>query len=129
MMNTKKPIYDILVIDDDQDMCASLADVLSLDSDYNVITSSEPRKAIEMVRKRKYSLIVIDYKMPEIDGLETIRALKQLRPSIPIVMLTAFLSTDLVEKAQKEGVLTVLSKFIWPDEFLRQVGDALGKTN
>jgi len=82
-----------------------------------------------MVRKKNYSLVIIDYKMPEMDGLSVIKTMKELRPSIPVIMLTAFLSTELVEEALKEGVLSVLSKFIWPDELLRQIGAAVGKTN
>lgn len=126
-MDKKKPVYSILIIDDDRDMCISLADVISLDADYEVTTSSLPKKAVEMVRKKKYSLVITDYKMPEMNGIEAVRAMKNLRPDMPILMLTAFLSTELVEEAQKEGVITVLSKFIWPDELLRQIGHALGR--
>ncbi len=128
-MNKKKPKYSILVVDDDRDMCLSLIDVISLDADYEAVSSSNPKKAIEMVRKKNYSLVIIDYKMPEMDGLSVIKTMQELRPSIPVIMLTAFLSTELVEEALKEGVLSVLSKFIWPDELLRQIGAAVGKTN
>ena len=128
-MNKKKPKYSILVVDDDRDMCLSLIDVISLDADYKAVSSSSPKKAIEMVRKKNYSLVIIDYKMPEMDGLSVIKTMQELRPSIPVIMLTAFLSTELVEEALKEGVLSVLSKFIWPDELLRQIGTAVGKTN
>lgn len=128
-MNKKKPIYRILIVDDDRDMCSSLVDVISFDPEYDVTSSSNPKRAVEMVRKNNYSLVLIDYKMPEMSGVEAVRAMKAIRPDLRVIMLTAFLSTELFEEAHKEGVITVLSKFIWPDELLRQISAALGKTS
>jgi DNA-binding NtrC family response regulator len=126
-MAKKKPKYSILIVDDDRDMCASLADVISLDTDYETVSASNPQKAIEIVRKRTFSLLLIDYKMPIMNGLETIHKIRAVRPELPIIILTAFLSAELVEEASRENVLRVLSKFIWPDELLRQIDAAVGK--
>jgi two-component system, NtrC family, response regulator HydG len=119
---------NILIVDDDRDMCSSLADVMSLVDDYNVTTCTNPKKAIELVRKTDLSLVLMDYKMPDMNGIETVKEIKKIKPDLPIIILTAFLSAELVEEARREGVLTVLSKFIWPDELLRQVGKVFGKT-
>lgn len=126
-MRKKKPSYSILIVDDDRDMCISLADVISLDSDYEVTASSSPKKAVEMARKKEYSLLIIDYKMPDMNGIETIKAIRNVSPGLRVIILTAFLSTELVEEARKEGVSTVLSKFIWPDELLKQISAELKK--
>ncbi len=130
-MNKPKPkkqhSYSILIVDDDRDMCSSLMDVISVDSDYEVSFSSHPKKAVEMVRKNDYSLVIIDYKMPEMNGLETVKAMRDIRPSLRVIMLTAFLSAELVDDARNAGIITVLSKFIWPDELLRQISSALSR--
>ncbi|HPN73085.1 MAG TPA: response regulator [Candidatus Omnitrophota bacterium] len=123
----KQPSYSILIVDDDRDMCSSLMDVISVDSDYEVSVSSHPKKAVEMVRKNDYSLVIIDYKMPEMNGLEAVKAMRDIRPSLRVIMLTAFLSAELVDDARNVGIITVLSKFIWPDELLRQISSALSR--
>ncbi|MFA6636745.1 MAG: response regulator [Candidatus Omnitrophota bacterium] len=128
MKNRKNLKHNILIVDDDRDMCSSLADVMSLVNDYNVTTCTSPKKAIEIVRKTDLSLVLIDYKMPDMNGIETVKEIRKIKPDLPIIMLTAFLSAELVEEARREGVLTVLSKFIWPDELLRQIGAVFGKT-
>jgi two-component system, NtrC family, nitrogen regulation response regulator NtrX len=123
----KRPEHNILIVDDDKDMCLSLADVISLDDDCAFEFSTNPKNAIAMARAKDYSLIIIDYKMPVMNGIEVLRALKKIKAETPVIMLTAFLSTELVEEAHKEGIAIVLSKFIWPDELLRQVSTALKK--
>jgi two-component system, NtrC family, response regulator AtoC len=109
-------------------MCSSLEDVMSIVDDYNVTTCTNPKKAIELTRKTDLSLVLIDYKMPDMNGIEAVKEIKKIKPDLPVIMLTAFLSSELVEEARREGVFTVLSKFIWPDELLRQVGKVFGKT-
>jgi len=116
----------ILLVDDDKDMCRSLADVMMLDSDYEVSYSTDPFRALKMVKINDYSLIILDYKMPEMDGLELLKRIKQLKSGSTVFMLTAFISTELIDAAKKEGAAKVLSKFIWPDELLKHVKEILG---
>ena len=54
-----------------------------------------------------------------------LKKIKEVNPQNRVLMLTAFLSTELVEQAEKEGANKVLSKFIWPDELLKQIGELL----
>ena len=124
-MNEKKT-PEILLVDDDKDMCESLADVITLDCPYNVSTTTRPFEALEMVKEKDFSLIIIDYKMPEMNGVELLKRLKQIKPDTIIFMLTAFISNELIEQAKKEGADRVLSKFIWPDEILKCIKDAIG---
>lgn len=115
----------ILLVDDDRDMCESLADVLTLESDYMVSYTTDPLKALELVKKEDFSLIVLDYKMPEMSGLELLKRVKELRPAVKVFILTAFISNELIVHAKKEGALRVLSKFIWPDEIIKCIKEAL----
>jgi two-component system NtrC family response regulator len=115
----------ILLVDDDKDMCESLADVLTLDSSYNVSYTTEPLKALEMIEEEDYSLIIIDYKMPQMNGVELLKRMKTAKPELIIFMLTAFISNELIEQAKKEGANKVLSKFIWPDEILKHIKEVI----
>jgi CheY-like chemotaxis protein len=122
---TEKP--RILLVDDDRDMCESLADVLTLDTDFRVEHTTSPTEAIEKVRQREYDLVILDYKMPEMNGIELLDHLKNIREDLTAFILTAFISHDLIEQAKKLGASRVLSKFIWPDEILKSIKKVLDR--
>ena len=122
----KKHTLSILLVDDDKDMCESLTDVISLDSDYDVSYATDPLKAIEMIQKKDFSLFIVDYKMPHMNGLDLIKRIKELKPEAVIFILTAFISNELISEAKNEGAKKVLSKFIWPDEILRHIRETIG---
>lgn len=123
---TKKNTLSILLVDDDKDMCESLTDVISLDSDYNVSYTTDPLKAIEIVQKQDFSLFILDYKMPNMNGFDLTKRIKALKPDAVIFILTAFISNELITEAKNEGADKVLSKFIWPDEILRHIKETIG---
>ena len=123
MINQKDT--DILLVDDDKDMCDSLADVLSLDTGYNISTSTDPIKALDMIKEKDFVLIIVDYKMPNMNGLELLKRIKENKPNSHVFILTAFISSELIEQAKKEGATKVLSKFIWPDEILAHIREIL----
>jgi len=116
----------ILLVDDDKDMCESLADVLTLDSDYDVKYRTSPLEALEALKEEDFSLVIIDYKMPEMNGVELLKRIKQAKPGTIVFMLTAFISNELIEQAKKEGADKVLSKFIWPEEILKHIKETIG---
>ena len=122
----KKTRPKILLVDDDKDMCESLADVLTIESNYTTQYCVEPRKALEKIKKEDFDLIILDYKMPEMNGLELMKEIKKVKPDLVIFMLTAFISNELIEQAKKEGAQRVLSKFIWPDEILKYIKEDIG---
>lgn len=124
-MNKKKKLK-IFLVDDDQDMCESLADVLTLETDYKVSFCNNPIKALDIIEKEKFSLIVIDFKMPEMNGLDLLKHIKAIDKDVIVFILTAFISNELIEEAKKEGAEKVLSKFIWPDEILKQIHETIG---
>ncbi len=123
---SKKYKPKILLIDDDKDMCESLADVLTIDSSYITSYCTKPREALEQIKKENFDLIIIDYKMPEMNGMELIKSIREFKPKPIIFMLTAFISNELIEEAKREGAQKVLSKFIWPDEILKYIKEAIG---
>jgi len=124
MMKNEKTVK-ILLVDDDKDMCESLADVIILDSNYNVSYITDPLKALETIKKEDFSLIIVDYKMPEMNGLDLLKNIKQVKPHIPVFILTAFISNELIEQAKKEGAAKILSKFIWPDEIIKHIKEMI----
>ena len=123
---TIKQDLKILLVDDDKDMCESLADVLMFDSSYKVEFNTSPENVLKNIDKEKFDLIIVDYKMPKMDGLELMRRIKKIHPKTPIFILTAFISNELVAEATREGATKILSKFIWPDEILQNIKEVIG---
>ncbi|MDP8259184.1 MAG: response regulator, partial [Candidatus Aadella gelida] len=68
----------ILLIDDDKDMCSTLKDVLKLDTQFEVEYTISPLDALDKIKETNYDLIVVDYKMPEMNGIELLEHIKKM---------------------------------------------------
>ena len=78
----------ILLIEDEEDLRQGLADNLSLDG-YEVLCAENGSRGIEQFERHGADLVLLDIMMPELDGLETCRQLKEIAASLPVIMLTA----------------------------------------
>lgn len=105
-MNTKKRI---LIVDDYVDFSRSVAMILTR-AGYEVVTAASGEQAIEEVKKGPFDLIFIDLVMPDMNGVETLRQLKEIAPETRMVIMTGFAVAGLVTKAMKMGVDGVVYK-------------------
>ncbi len=99
----------ILVVDDDLGMSETLSDILG-EMGYNIAVANDGYKAIEMVSKYAYNIVLMDIKMPGLSGVETYKKVKYIRPSMKVIMMTAYSVESLVEEALKEGAYGVIYK-------------------
>lgn len=90
-----------------------------LEKDYNILHALDGQEAIDMFHKYSPDLILMDIKMPNIDGWEATRIIRQHSPTIPIIAQTAFAYGTDKEKAQACGFNDFLTKPI-PLSLLRQ---------
>jgi CheY-like chemotaxis protein len=88
----------ILLADDDPDTLLVLKDRLE-SLGYQVHTVSNGQEAVEEVGRGDFSAVIMDIKMPELDGIEALRKIKQNRPNTPVIMITSV----------KEKILDVLA--------------------
>ena len=105
----------ILVVDDEEAMRESLNDWLKEDG-YEVGLAAGGQEAIDMVRDEPWEVILLDLKMPGMNGLETLKHLKEVRPDAEILMMTAYATVDTAVQAMKEGAFDYLVKPFDPDE-------------
>ncbi|MBU0990058.1 MAG: sigma-54 dependent transcriptional regulator [Pseudomonadota bacterium] len=115
---SKKP--RILVVDDEKPMRESLKDWLREDG-YEVGLAAGGMDAIDMAMKNGWEVILLDLKMPGMDGLETLRKLKEVRPDAEILMMTAYATVDTAVQAMKEGAFDYLVKPFDPEEVQIQI--------
>jgi two-component system response regulator (stage 0 sporulation protein F) len=99
----------ILVVDDNREFSENVRDALELFG-YKASTAFNGYKAVEMVAKDPPDLVLIDVKMPGMDGLETFRKIKKIAPQTNVFMLTAFAVEDLIVKAMQEGAIGYFKK-------------------
>jgi CheY-like chemotaxis protein len=82
----------ILLVDDNSNGLKARKSVLE-EHGHSVVTSSGGEDALERFRREKFDLVVTDYKMPGMDGVELISRLRQLRPAVPVILLSGFADT------------------------------------
>ena len=99
----------LLIVDDDRDQCDSLADVLD-DVCYEVDTASSGIEAIEMANRKSYPLMLLDLRMPGMDGLEAFRIMKSTDDHARGLLLTAFATDEAVRCAEDLGMDAIISK-------------------
>ncbi|RLC31953.1 MAG: sigma-54-dependent Fis family transcriptional regulator [Deltaproteobacteria bacterium] len=109
----KKP--RILIVDDEAVMRESLTDWL-MEDDYEVSQAASGEEAISIIREKNFEVVLMDLKMPGMDGLETMKRLKEIKPDTEIIMMTAYATVDTAVQAMKVGAFDYLVKPFDPDE-------------
>ncbi|MEO0083501.1 MAG: sigma-54 dependent transcriptional regulator [candidate division WOR-3 bacterium] len=105
----------ILVIDDEEIMRESLSDWLKEDG-YEVLAVEDGIKGLEQAKTGEWNVILLDLKMPKMDGLEVLREIKKLKLDIPVIIITAYATVDTAVAAIKEGAYDYIVKPFHPDE-------------
>jgi CheY-like chemotaxis protein len=120
------PAGSVLVVDDDADNCQNLSDILT-DHGYRVDTATSGAAAVELVRRNPYDVALLDLRMPGMDGLQTYRAIKQLRASTVALIVTAYATRATADEALQAGAWHVLAKPVDLPRLLGLVGEAVGQ--
>ena len=89
----------IVVIDDEPSVLESFKMILQI-KDYEVDTFPDGPSAISKLEKGKYDICFVDYKLPEMDGLQVLKRVKEIDPSLEVIVVTAYAS----EKSQSDAI-------------------------
>lgn len=99
----------VLIVDDDISLSRTMLFALE-NKGYTVTTASDGSEAMERVKGKSFDIIFMDIKMPVMNGVETFKKLKRIRPEATVVMMTAYSVEDLVQEALREGAYGILYK-------------------
>jgi two-component system, NtrC family, response regulator AtoC len=120
------PAPTILVVDDEQLIRWSLAERFRADG-YDVIEAENGREALERVREG-VDLVLLDYKLPDVDGVTVLRRIKDFDPDVHVILLTAYASVETTVEALKIGAYHLASKPFNLDDVALVVERALETT-
>jgi DNA-binding response OmpR family regulator len=115
---------NILVVDDEPVARQSLSDILRLEG-YNVSSAANGHAAIEHVRMHPVDLVIVDLRMPGMDGLEVVQVVNQVSPETEVILLTAFGSTETAIQALRLRIHDYLLKPASPTHVLASVKKGL----
>jgi two-component system cell cycle sensor histidine kinase/response regulator CckA len=118
----RKPREHILIIDDEKRMVQNGREVLE-NLGYRVTGHTSSREALEMVRRqpKKFDLVITDFIMPQMNGIELAQELSRLRPDMPIILCTAISKAVTAEKAKMLGIKDYLLKPVTAGELGRAI--------
>ena len=116
-------VKKILIIDDEADIRDTLEMALGFGG-YEVEAVKGGQEALEVVRQRSFDLIICDYRMPGMDGVETLEALKKLAPWVPVVLVSGFLSDENRENCISSGAFELMNKPFSLSELYSVIGRA-----
>jgi DNA-binding NtrC family response regulator len=110
----------ILIVDDDKEFCASMADILEA-KDYTVESENSGEAAIAKVKEKSFDVILMDIKMPAMNGVEAFKQIKKISPKTAVIMITAYSLENLINEALEEGAFGVLHKPLDIDKLIEQI--------
>ena len=79
----------ILVVDDEKVIRANFCEILSIEG-FSAVEASNGAEALEIYRKERPSAVLLDLKMPGMNGIDTLKALKEIDPHVPVIIITSY---------------------------------------
>ena len=120
------PKEQVLIVDDEEDMLEGLRRILTQELEQvEVVTASRARQALRLLRQLPIDLVLLDIRMPEINGFELLEALRKEDPWLTAVMMTAYGSIEVAVEAMKLGAYDFITKPFEKEPLLRVVRKGL----
>ena len=116
----------ILIVDDDESSRRTLK-LIFKKKNYELEAVGTGREAIEKVNERFYNLALLDIKLPDMEGVELIKPLKELHPEMVVIMVTAYASMETAVRALNEGASAYINKPLNIEEVLTTIDNVLEK--
>lgn len=114
----------VFVLDDEPAVRDSLRDLLESEH-YRVLTFDSPRAFLQSIKPTPNACLILDLKMPELNGVDVLQAVSRQKPKLPTIVLTAYAEVPSVVTAMKSGAVNLLEKPCSDQQLLDAVRDAL----
>ena len=118
----------ILIADDEQSIRRTLREILEFEK-YKVDEAADGLECLAKVKQNKYDVIILDIKMPKMDGMETLEKIQNLASDTPVVMISGHASIDTAVEAVKKGAFDFISKPPDLNRMLITIRNAMDKSS
>ncbi|ETT62922.1 response regulator [Paenibacillus sp. FSL H8-0457] len=124
---SKQSKHKVLIVDDQNGIRILLVEVFSSEG-YETYQAANGKAALEIVKMHAPDLVLLDMKIPGMDGLEILKHIKQMNPDIKVIMMTAYGELDMIKEATDLGALMHFTKPFDIDEMRQAVNMQLKGT-
>ena len=101
--------HKILVVDDNKDFADVFCDILKSNS-YKVESCYGGAQAVDLIKSEQFDILFLDIRMPDMDGIETLKTIKKIRPETTVIMMTGYSVDEMVHKALEEKASEIIYK-------------------
>ncbi len=101
--------HRILIVDDNKDFADVFCDILRANN-FKAESCYGGIQAVELIRKNQFDIMFLDIRMPEMDGIETLKEVKKIRPDTTVIMMTGYSVDEMVHKAIEEKASEIIYK-------------------
>jgi len=133
----------IVIVDDEEIVLTSLKSFLTLETEYNVETFESPKKALEYITENEINLVISDYLMPDMNGIEFLSEVRKMKPQVPRIILTGYADKENAIKAindvglyqyiekpwSNDDLLIVIRNGLEKQKLLSKLNDKIGEIN
>jgi DNA-binding NtrC family response regulator len=121
-----KQTAGVLVVDDERTLRFTLSESLSEDG-YRVETAADGAEALERIERGDFQLVLLDQKLPDMNGIDVLRKIKAKRPDVQVIVMTAYGKFENAVEATRAGCYTYIGKPFELDQVKIQMGNALAQ--
>jgi excisionase family DNA binding protein len=114
----------ILVIDDDDIILSLFKEILESEG-HKIVTAATSAEGIERLGQQDFNLVFLDLKMPDIDGADLLKQIKNTKPAVPVTIITGYPGSEVMERALKQGPFGVMEKPFDVNDILSAVNSFL----
>ncbi len=115
---------NILIVDDEE--VVRLSHLRTLNSDhYNAVAVLNGKQALRAMEQRAFDVVLLDLRMPDMDGLSVLKAIKRRWPESQVIIITGYPSIDTAKEAVRLGAYDYLAKPVGPDEVIKTATAAI----
>ena len=112
----------VLIVDDEKNLRRTLADILH-DEGYTVDVAATGEEALELCSKENYGIVLMDVRMPGIDGVEAFRRIRRHHEGVRVILMSAYSVEGLKQSALDEGAVAFLAKPLHLEQVVHLIGE------
>lgn len=119
----------LLIVDDEPDMLKLLSMIIKEKTPYEAFTTNNPLEALELAKQGDFDLVIADLKMPGLDGMELLEAIKRVDEDVPVIIITAYGTVESAMEIMQKGGFDFITKPFKKEQILYTIDKALKWVN